>query len=821
MHPATLYADGDSGVPASNAGSSSGAVYGSSGDGGGFSDGSFRLEGSGAIPALEGVLDGFDDRSPGYLMNTYMRNDFRFQNATQAEDEQYRDAELRTTSSVYGSQSRQPIRHKTTPLMSALDLNEWYHISIQNPSSPEVIDPIRPSALVMEQRLIETRTRAGEYSPYIGPLYRGTYNLFRYNSRLNQPTQGDALATSCKRMVESENVSNRAESPEWQRLEMDNCTNQFILQQNARYSNMAHEEQSAMPSTGPQSCQPFRMIPPSDEDQEYAADWYYSVAWKKLLTDASFLARDGKAPKEPNYGNSQGPDNHHIRITESIPAPTGNFGRTELKDLATPKLQLERIADPSHPFSPRWDFEKEDRSYSPSTAAYGGNPTNAVRCMPNQPVDIMKWRETKFDRHITARIAFNIACFINKKKCWTPFRCTASEPCCATKLDGRDKVPTPWCNAGTPDPSMTANKLCQFLAKPVIPVNALKMRDSADTAIYPNGVPAGYKFESYFGKHRPYMRCWDTGQECGLPEGTSFDDAMSRDDGSRWAIMGAGREGQSCLIGGSKGRLGVPNVSPITDWMELKLYQVNAMRRGLFCLPRNDIINKPGDTEQLVLNSGGAAPQMRVPNPADGATDRYQTVPWPKAWRGYVMEPEQQYRFPNFGASGGSVSMQTGLDDAMPGDILVFDKDVMMSGARRGNGVGNDNVWRLPYVAYVTETDNATRRNGGDGSGGGGGGGGGGTPSDGVTGGPEFVRVEAHNHGKFPDACGNTTDMFMGESFTMYKDSLPDWIEQRLSAVGNHTNKCVDPALNDCIEPRWSQVKRYKIQEDIRGGGGG
>lgn len=790
--------DSSSGSSSSSS-SSSGQVYGSSGPGGGFNDGSFSTGESSGVPLSNSVMGTYDDRMPRYTSNIWTRNKFTFDNAFQEEDMQYRDADLQSTTSVYGSQPRSPMAHKTTPLFSPLELSEWYHISIQNPSTPE--------APGMEQRLSETRSRAGSYSPYIGPLYRGTYNLFRYNSRLNQPTQGDNASTSCKRMVESMSGGRDPYNPEWQRLEMDNCTNQFILQQNARYSNMAHEEQSAIPTLNASSCQPFRMVPPSDGDQEYAADWYYSIAWQKLLSNSSFLARKGKAPKEPNYGSSQGPDSHNIRISDPIPTPTGNFGRTELKDIAATHLQLERIIDPSHPFSPRWDFEDNERSkYSSRTAPYGGNPTNAVRCSNVSPVDIMKWRETRFDLHIMSRINFNIACFINKKKCWTPFRCTASEPCCATRFDGRDKVPTPWCNAGTPNPTLTANQLCQFLAKPVVPVNALKMRDSTDSEIFPRGVPAGYKFSAYFGRNRPYMRCWDTGQECGLPEGTSFEEAMDTDKGSKYAIMGAGREGQSCLLGGSKGRLNVPDPSPITDWMELKLYQVNATRRGLFCLPRNEIVNKYGDTEQLVLNRSGASVQLRVPNPEGGEMNRYTTVPWPKAWRGYVLDPEESRRFPNFGSSG-SVSMQTGLDEAKTGDILVFDDSVMRDkGSPREEGdTGRDDAWRMPYVAYVTSNDNDRSREGSGGESGG---------ED--SGSSRSVRVVAFNHGKFPDACGNTQEMFMGESFNLYKGSLPEWVKERLGRVGTHTESCSDPSLSNCVEPRWDDVKRYDIQQDVR-----
>jgi hypothetical protein len=387
------------------------------------------------------VLDNRNLRYQNNIWSPVIPNNkrFTFDGGFLPEDPTYRLDNLLTTTDVQGAQPRKAMPHKVTKKFSSLELNEWYLINLQNPSTPELPDA--------EQRLIDARAAAGKDSPYLGPLYRGAFNLFRYNTRMNQPTQGDDDATSCKRMVESRTAGRSAYNPEWQRLEMDNCTNQFILQQSARFSNMSFEQRnSPTPTYSARTCQPFRMVAPADADQEYAADWYYSIAWQKLLGDSNFLARGGTAPTEPNYGGS-GSDSHNITITDPITTPNRNFGRTELKDLATAGLQLERIMDPSHPFSPRWDFEFNERlRYSPITTIYGGSPVDAVRCAETVPVDIMKWRETRYDQHIMSRIGFNIFCYFarfGKVRCWDIFRCTSAEPCCATKYNGRDKVPTP------------------------------------------------------------------------------------------------------------------------------------------------------------------------------------------------------------------------------------------------------------------------------------------------------------------------------------------------------------------------------------------
>jgi hypothetical protein len=805
-HPLPLYAQdsgGDGGGDTRTG--SQGPAYGSSGAGGEFDDGSLNAN----VPAPDvttgGVLNGdVDPRTSLFDSNVRNSRSFLFLGGWNQEDMSYRNDSLITTQRVYGSQPSEAMPHKTTKLFSPLNLNEWYLISMQNPSEPEN----------GEEKLTEIRNQAGTYSPYIGPLYRGTYNLFKYNSRLNQPTQAGDRETTCKLMVESQSLGRDAYNPEWQRLEMDNCTNQYILQQSSRYTNMLHEEQSAIPGYSADKCQPLEMVPTLPNEEEYAADWYYVIAWEKLLSNSAYLARAGKAKLEPNYGSNLTDQNHKIRITDPIARPNG-FGWTFLRDLASAPLsgqnmKFERILDPSHPFSPRWDFEDNERDkYSRYTLLYAyGDGRNTVRCSGGPlgastiKVDIMKWRERRFHRHVTARLAFNIITYplrCGKIRCWRLWGCTSRGYCCSTEWDRRDVVPTSWCNLGTGNSGLTMGQLCESLAKPVVPVNALKMRDAEDESNFPEGVPPGYRFDSYFKNHRPYMRCWDTGQECGLPQGTPYPAAMFMENGSTYAIMGAGREGQSCLIGGSEGRLDVPSPSPITDWMELKLYQVNSMRRGLFCLPRNELTNKYGDTEQVVLNMSGAAVQIRVPNPEDGEMNRYKTIPWPKAWRGYVMDIDPERRFPNFGGSGAGIEAP-GLDNAKPGDILIFDEEVVMAGGKRGDSKGDDAVWRLPYVAYVTDANtNATREGGAA-----------------ANESPDMVRVVAHNHGKFPDACGNTQDMYMGESFTMYKDALPGFVTERLSKVGEHTDKCVDPSLNDCIEPLWSTVKRYNIHADLR-----
>ena len=102
--------------------------------------------------------------------------------------------------------------------------------------------------------------------------------------------------------------------------------------------------------------------------------------------------------------------------------------------------------------------------------------------------------------------------------------------------------------------------------------------------------------------------------------------------------------------------------------------------------------------------------------------------------------------------------MLTGLDNAQPGDILIYDEQVFDPAKKR-----------LPLVAYVTETNNkrSYRR------------------TDPATGadvfepvvGPNFVRVMDYNHGKYPDVCGVT------DSWGISQVTLPSVLQLNRLAV--------------------------------------
>jgi hypothetical protein len=467
--------------------------------------------------------------------------------------------------------------------------------------------------------------------------------------------------------------------------------------------------------------------------------------------------------------------------------------------------------------------------------------------------------------------------------------------------------------------------LCLNLAKDLQPINPLKIR-KVNNINFPLGVPEGYKFTDYFAFNRPYLRCWDTGRECGSGTGVDKPNLLSN-LGARVAIVGAGRPSESCTFGGGQGATSTKtsvafpglydanwlnkletglaaysaaadayaaassaadkklNVSairgaltgisdmlgtavevlemgdrqdmaePITSWSELKQYQMRATRDfGINCIAKNEMLFKQGSGEDMLLGKLGAGAQRLSPdNSAVTGTiskvlsyNRYDTMTWPKGWRGYITDGATARRFPNFGSDLGGFDINgkakdlaayigleaageldtgskapgqyVGLNEAKRGDILLYDKDVVLTGDRK---VGEQSKWRLPYVALVTDTSLTSGNTGGL------------DPTSqlssviapGIK--DQWVSVIAYNHGKFPDACGNTDDWANGQQFKIYQSTLPksrvDLITAYTSSFSptatipaTYTTSCDDPKNSACIEQNWATVKRYAIREDHR-----
>ncbi|TAE34273.1 MAG: hypothetical protein EAY65_03275 [Alphaproteobacteria bacterium] len=693
---------------------------------------------------------------------------------------------------IAGSQPTECMKSRETRKFSPLDLNPWYLTG--------VID------------------KEKERAYYQGRGYRTDRNPIKEAARLVAPSRTMQMGCAPQQMVspvggftgENEGL----DDPIWMRREMDNCTNQYILQ-HQRFIRDPDDAAGELFGVNTGMCQPLRLEkPPSmHELYEYLPSEYLGAAWSKLLVDETYLLRKDKAPKEPNYEKDS-----QVQIDKSIPIPAQQFGMIMVEDLLEKSestgtdavnLHFEKIVDPSHPYTPRWDFEVDDRSYSPDTVIYGGNPTNAVRCHSSVKVDLLSFRQHMFEAWVPKKINWNKKCFLDKspKGCynriWRPLQCSGDQPCCSTRWDQKDKIPAPlnrvFC--GVP-----MQEVCDYVARPLTPMNTLKMRKVSDE-VFPEGAPEGYSFKEYFEDHKPYMRCWDTGTECGTDKqifpqplvngGTHrFIYDPRGTEGSEFAIVGAGREKATCAIGGGKGEGGVAAVDPITSWSELKLYYTRGIRMGANCIGTFEKMFKPLTAEDLLLTQMGGTYQAKLKS--HSGHEQIRSFRWPFGWRGYVSALESEDRFPN--AGNGAQSAGTGLDDAKKGDIIVFDADVVMS--------GSEGTWRNPYLGYITNTLNErARARGGN--------------ADVMD--PEYdsVKVFFYNHGRYVDACGMTDEAGMGSDATLFKTKLPEHYEKifesdTLEHVTEGTT-CDDPMMSACIEPLWGDIKRYRLESSESG----
>lgn len=313
------------------------------------------------------------------------------------------------------------------------------------------------------------------------------------------------------------------------------------------------------------------------------------------------------------------------------------------------------------------------------------------------------------------------------------------------------------------------------------------------------GAPEGYTFHEHFRNHRPFMRWWDTGAESGnvLQEHTDAE----YNGGMYDALVGVGIEKSNCGIGG----WGDPDqLDGNTSWLELKLYQARSQHMtGLRCISRYEKMFKRGASEDYALRLAGGNFATTLHGTSSSGTTN---VEWPLGWRGYVSEPQLALRFPYFVSmfpasnTGVGGAMFVGLDNALPGDILVWDEDVATTK-------------RLPHVAYVTRADNAAMRAAGG--------------ADGELTKKRFfppperaetipsVTVMDYNFGKYPDACGNTNWWGVGPERTLYLGRLPNNLDTLSSRKGARTD-CGNPDVTNCIENLWHNVKVYRPWRDVR-----
>lgn len=312
------------------------------------------------------------------------------------------------------------------------------------------------------------------------------------------------------------------------------------------------------------------------------------------------------------------------------------------------------------------------------------------------------------------------------------------------------------------------------------------------------GAPEGYTFHEFFGDHRPYMRWWDTGAESGqaLQEQLLADG----DDGKYDALVGVGIEKNSCGIGGWGREIPDGN----TSWLELKLYQARSQNNeGLHCIGRYEKLFKKGASEDYALQNAGGDLDTFENNSSGTSTSQ---IGFPLGWRGYVSDPENNARFPNLKsltevAIPPGAATLVGLDNALPGDIIVWDATV----------TGKS---RLPHVAYVVQADNAA------------------TNALKIEAEPiskkrwfdpkpktdriDTVMIKDYNYGRYPDVCGTTNWSGISVDRTLYKGKLPKNLVDKAAEINLNDLNCSNPDLSSCIENTWGSAKIYRPREHVR-----
>lgn len=284
-----------------------------------------------------------------------------------------------------------------------------------------------------------------------------------------------ACATQIKTPREPENNRDWAKLI---RLQIDNCANQYIIQ---RGSSIFQKEVTNRPlsmddPTKPakmvdvqSECQPLRMF--RDAENEYSPSAYIEAAWRKSMTDASYRKTTSSVVKcnagfNPLFTRSAivagtkenliPPYDHEPHLPcgvtlENPINPPSPMEEVRLSDLSA--VQYEEIIDPTHPFSPRWDFVLADRDYSTlavrmanasgsqlatATAIYGLMQTymtksdNTVFCAgvkeaKNESdkkkkadkevhVDVLEFRRGPFESALSKRVLYNNFCYLWKAK---------------------------------------------------------------------------------------------------------------------------------------------------------------------------------------------------------------------------------------------------------------------------------------------------------------------------------------------------------------------------------------------------------------------
>ncbi len=298
--------------------------------------------------------------------------------------------------------------------------------------------------------------------PYSGTYATGTPGDASRTFQLigNTPVGSKRLASCTAQLRTPSNPSNITEWAKLIRLQLDNCANQYILNaaiypfqketdENSRLFSLEDLEDNPEERIGLRTeCQPLATF--RETENEYKVSTYLEAAWRKTMhlpawrmsTPSQmkcmpcFNKGDLPCDREPHLPCA-GPRNQGMTIDNPTPPPSP-FPEVTLSQIGA--IQYEEIVDPTHPFSPRWDFNFTDRDYSnPSPRwlnaqgdsflsigliygqikMYMSESKNAVFCAgvksgdPDEEVqvDVLEFRRDKFEDTLARRVTFNHICY--------------------------------------------------------------------------------------------------------------------------------------------------------------------------------------------------------------------------------------------------------------------------------------------------------------------------------------------------------------------------------------------------------------------------
>jgi hypothetical protein len=804
------------------------------------------------------------------------------------------------------------ITHKNTPAKTFLSLNSWA-LKENGLDSPRIVgDKVKGYSELYKFKENEHKYRrayvdglGGTNTTIFGDENSGAppnlrCNYIQPNCKMGEPGGGDKAVLN--------------------RLQLDACTNKYIFNNLMGLGGGGNGPEGLSfifdplgirgDATYDQTfCQPLKMVAPKCEEDlirggcvkkkcdrarrggcsrqeadkfDYEAWRYIANGWYKYLYLHYYPALNRNMPDKDNEAAVQQDVRDQERVGKFGGLDDGNWrklgdgmakdawGTLDIQIDMLSKYPFERIWDPTHPFSPRYDYGETDRSYSDATPAYNEFGTCTVRCAA-VPVDVMTFRAPQFRKCMGCRLAANTSCWHSDVmgKAWmmaflqtaplfpTPAQVLAMIPPAWSAVASKSLLPIPGCAtllmndtagnlfpgcstkfdepkdkvrdargmgapfremcspcvlmSGTRDLDNGVEKCCSDLAKPLTPINTLKIRNKKLDNL--GEIPEGYYFRDYpWVNKKPYMRWWDTGGEAGTPGGHNQKCDLGADD----AIVGVGAEKNRCRYGGGNGEsyaciTTIKKPDPLSSWMELKLYQANTYsEKRLNCIGQYEKIFKRGGAEDFVLTSLGK------PYNATDRLGRSEDRSWPLSWRGYITDPAENKRFPAaFKASGFNDAISApygnipkGLDNVQKGDVIIYDEKTAPG--------------RLPHVAIVVERNLKADM-----------------APDKYDPHMEFIAVLESNAGKYPDACGNTDGIGTGPIRYIHKHCIKVNLDETSSSnpyepfikrgvavnspnggglcyTGKADDKvegtweCEDVNLQRCVEPLWNDIAIYR-----------